>query len=265
MTDDLIDKLKKLGELRDSGVLDQTEFEAMKKSLLAGLTPAPNVEREEPVATLPNEAVSATATVSDAPKKPLECAKCGWSGTVNDTVCEFCGTELGQPADAGPKYILDASGNPQNAQAAAMKSPQQPSKLPAVLTFMLIVALAIWGGISLISSGHNEQGGFLDEGAAMVDAQQLIEARLKDPSSATFLKKDIVAKQHPFYMVHCSVDAANSFGAKGRINFLVVIEIDNKSGAFKYDKNNCVQKSSDPPTIAEISSMKALNSWPLAK
>ena len=36
MTDDTIEQLKKLGELRDSGVLTDEEFEAQKQKLLGG-------------------------------------------------------------------------------------------------------------------------------------------------------------------------------------------------------------------------------------
>jgi Short C-terminal domain len=36
MTDDTIEQLKKLGELRDSGVLTDEEFDAQKRKLLGG-------------------------------------------------------------------------------------------------------------------------------------------------------------------------------------------------------------------------------------
>lgn len=113
-------------------------------------------------------------------------------------------------------------------------------------------------GCSLFSSTPSA------EENAIQGATQLVAERLKSPSTASYPKRAVVAKDSKgHYLIHVVADAQNSFGAHLRSSFLVAVRVtEGDAKNFEYNANGvAVQEASDPPSVQEIALMKQLNDW----
>lgn len=123
-----------------------------------------------------------------------------------------------------------------------------------ILTFLAAIAVSV--GCKGSGSAKSSK-----EDRAIAAAMTIVDGTLKAPSTADYDTFKVVAKQHPHYAVYMVVDAENSFGAKIRNHFIVVVEL-LKGDRFKYNKSNAVQTLSRPPDRMVIELAKTLNGWP---
>lgn len=95
-------------------------------------------------------------------------------------------------------------------------------------------------------------------------AQEIIGKRLKAPSQAKFVTKELVEASENFALVYLEVDAPNSFGVRLRQSYCVVLNFDPPTGETYRWSNvmgvvSCEHGSPDEDTRYAL---KLANGWP---
>lgn len=103
-----------------------------------------------------------------------------------------------------------------------------------ILLWVIVANVILWTVLAvLLVYGQKEP--YTPEFLSYVAAKQFISDRLKAPSTAKFQPYDesIVKTNGELYQVTLWVDAENSFGAKIRSKFIVMIKYDGKNYALQ--------------------------------
>lgn len=134
-----------------------------------------------------------------------------------------------------------------------------------VLFFVVMFTLNFWGKISATIFKSKED-------RAISIANQLVLERLRSPSSASFVKNEILYQKEDqgkeYYIIKSTVDAQNGFGAHIRSSYCVAIshQKDEAASLFHYKKDSCMQSCEDSdgrvPASLAIDIMKRLNDFP---
>jgi hypothetical protein len=97
---------------------------------------------------------------------------------------------------------------------------------------------------------------------AISAATSALSRQLRAPATASWPRTEIIAREHPYYIVGVSVDAQNGFGALIRSHYLVAVKL---VGNDQYVSSPIqgVQERPGPEYDAfEIELLKSVNQWP---
>ncbi len=93
-------------------------------------------------------------------------------------------------------------------------------------------------------------------------AKSAIHERLKAPSTASYRLARVMDTRYPRYFVHVVVDAQNSFGARIRESYMVILRIKPGTNLYSIDKQFGLQRATGVTlTKSEIAIMKSMNGW----
>jgi len=104
-----------------------------------------------------------------------------------------------------------------------------------ILLWVIVANVILWTVLAVLLVYGQKEPEYTPEFLSYVAAKQFISDRLKAPSTAKFQPYDesIVKTNGELYQVTLWVDAENSFGAKIRSKFIVMIKYDGKNYALQ--------------------------------
>ncbi len=109
--------------------------------------------------------------------------------------------------------------------------------------------------------GNNKPGYKGSNKTAETHAVDFLKKQLKAPATADVQNVTTIDGKNAHYVVHIVVDSENSFGAKIRGSYLVLVEV--TSDTTYNTLPTSVQEVSRTPTKEEIEIFKSINSWDL--
>lgn len=108
-------------------------------------------------------------------------------------------------------------------------------KKSKILLWVIVVNVVLWTTLAILLVTSQKSPEYTPEYLSYVMAKRVVSDKLKSPSTAKFQPYDesIVKTNGELYQVTLWVDAENSFGAKIRSKFIVMIKYDGKNYALQ--------------------------------
>lgn len=180
----------------------------------------------------------------------ITCAECGARISDRAVTCPSCGAPVA--GVQAPSRAPEVASSNQTAEVRRAKTPKW------LVVIIVIIGLAVIGKLAGGGGGSSSQSADDARITAELGAEKIVLGFLKAPSTASFVSNTTVQRKGKFFLQRVVVDAHNSFGAKIRSTFLVVLSV---SGDKYSWKNEVAAVEAESLPADQLKTFKAINGW----
>lgn len=190
----------------------------------------------------------------------IECHECG--GKISDTAaaCPHCGAPL-RHASGDVDFNAIAAGGREEQTGPTSAAPVAKRKSRAGFWLGILgvfIVLGIIGRAVSTGSGSSSSSRSDTTFTAEYGAREIVKEFLKAPSTASFVSTKILERTTAGYcLVRIVVDAENSFGAKLRSTFTVILRLVGDNYSYKRE----LAAIEEEVTGERLELFKAMNGW----